>query len=74
LAIQYALLEGSDNISLYLDFDEEFAMNLVAETNIIVPLNIVAMKLDPLTSVEDESFQDRILENKNLPEWVCVAI
>lgn len=73
-ASQYALLEGSDKISLLLDFDEEFAMNLVAATNIIDPINIVAMKLDPLTSVDDKSFRDRILANKNLPEWLRAAI
>ncbi len=71
---QHQLLESVERTSLYLDLDEEYAKGLVTAAVPIKPADVDPMKLEPLTSVDDKTFSDRLRANRNLPTWLRSAI
>jgi 5-methylthioadenosine/S-adenosylhomocysteine deaminase len=73
-AAQHELLGGVERLFLHLDLDEEFAMGLVTAAVPIQAGDVDPMKLDPVTSVDDKTFGDRLRANPNLPAWLRAAI
>jgi cytosine/adenosine deaminase-related metal-dependent hydrolase len=66
--------DAGDSLMLRLEMDEEFAMDLVNARTAIGSDDVEAMRLDPLTAVDDNNFLPRLKENCNLPTWLKEAL
>ncbi|KVU01447.1 hypothetical protein WK61_05435 [Burkholderia ubonensis] len=69
-----ALFAGNQPMFVRLEMDEEYARELLTGVRPIGPGDVAPMELDPITSIDDSTFRQRILANPNLPEWLRVAL
>ncbi|MEZ2310491.1 amidohydrolase family protein [Paraburkholderia sp. RCC_158] len=71
---KHALFATAQPLFVHLDMDEGYAAELVAGSRPIGPGDVDPMELDPITSIDDSTFRQRIWANPNLPEWLRAAL